>query len=175
MPDTIAYLIVVGLAGAAAITDWRTGRIPNWLTLPPLVAAPAAHFLLSGVAGLAHSVLAIIACGLVPYLLFRKNAIGGGDVKLLAALGGVAGIGIGVEGQLFGFVVAAAYAIARLAWERKLWTLLRNAARLLLNTFLPRRMHRHIEPSTLTSVRLGGAILVGTCLAIAARHPALWG
>jgi prepilin peptidase CpaA len=175
LPDTIAHLIVVGLAVAAAITDWRTGRIPNWLTLPPLMAAPAAHFLFSGVAGLAQSVLAIIVCGLAPYLLFRKNAIGGGDVKLLAALGAVAGIDVGLEGQLFGFAVAAIYAVARLAWERKLGALLRNSAYLLFNTFVPRRRRRAIEPSTLTSVRLGGAILVGTCLAIAVRHPGLWG
>ncbi len=30
----------LGLALTAAITDWRRGEIPNWLTLPPLIVAP---------------------------------------------------------------------------------------------------------------------------------------
>ena len=37
-PYLFAFAIVVAAVGA--IYDWRTGHIPNWVTLGPLVAAP---------------------------------------------------------------------------------------------------------------------------------------
>src|SRR5687767_10166147 len=109
MTDAIPYAVAVGLAAAAAITDWRTGRIPNWLTLPPLVAAPVAYVAAAGLDGLLPSLLGMLVCGAPPYILFRRGAMGGGDVKLLAAVGAVAGISVGLEGQLLGLVIASLY------------------------------------------------------------------
>ena len=112
MSDAIPFAVAVGLAATAAITDWRSGRIPNWLTLPPLMVAPAAYLILLGVEGLVFSLLGAFACGAAPYLLFRRGALGGGDVKLLTAIGALVGVMVGLEGQLLGFVIAACYAIA---------------------------------------------------------------
>ena len=71
------------VAAIAAIIDWRTGEIPNWLTLGPLVIAPLAY---GAVALLARrngcrgsqlvgtAVLGVFVCSLVPLLLYRQNA-----------------------------------------------------------------------------------------------------
>jgi prepilin peptidase CpaA len=72
---------------AAAVSDFRTRRVPNWLTLPAALGGLAFHTLAPQGWGLTTS-LAGMALGfallLVPFLL---GGGGMGDVKLLAALG----------------------------------------------------------------------------------------
>ncbi len=161
--------IAVGLAAAAAITDWRDGIIPNWLTIPPLVAAPVAYLALFGLHVALASLIGALVCGAGPYILFRRDAIGGGDVKLLAAVGAVAGVAVGLEGQLFGFVMAALWALVITAVRGGLFTMLANALFLAINPILPARWRREIVPQEMTSLRLGGFILAGLCLSITLR------
>lgn len=81
----IAAVVVATLA--AASTDVRSRRIPNWLTVPIFVLGLLYHTLVGGLAGLGNS-LAGFAVGLglllVPWLL---GGGGAGDVKLMAAVG----------------------------------------------------------------------------------------
>ncbi|RMH36660.1 MAG: hypothetical protein D6689_22015, partial [Deltaproteobacteria bacterium] len=150
-----------------------TGHIPNALTLPPLAIGPLVHGLFGGWQAAALSLAAAVACGLLPYAMFRKGAAGGGDVKLLAALGALGGIGIGLEAQLFGFAVAAIASLVKLAWHGQLWRTFANAARLAVNPVLPGRLRRPIAPEAMATIRLGVPILAGTALAVWVRLPLL--
>src|SRR5262245_61584473 len=102
-PYFLAFAVAV--AAIAAWFDWRTGHIPNWLTLGPLGGAIVAHFVLAAASGRSSfaleaagfSVLGALTCALVPVLLFRVGAMGGGDVKLLAAIGAMCRPLVGVE------------------------------------------------------------------------------
>jgi prepilin peptidase CpaA len=86
--------LVVALIGCA--TDLRTRRIPNVLTFSAATAAVVFHGIDRGLAGVGHSV-AGFAVGLVLFLpLFALRGLGGGDVKLLAALGAWIGPGAAV-------------------------------------------------------------------------------
>ena len=89
--DILVPSLMIAVAATAAATDARSGLIPNWITLPPLLAALVLHFVTQGAGGLALSLAGALVCGLVPYLLFRQGTMGGGDVKLLAALGALGG------------------------------------------------------------------------------------
>jgi len=171
------------LATAAAVTaiggyyDYRTGHIPNWITLGPLALAPIAHFVLGTLQGGARlgleaagfSVLGAFACALVPLFLYRSNAIGGGDVKMLAALGAICRPMVGVEAEFYAFIAAALFAPARLAWEGKLFKTLGNAFMLVANPLLPKDKRRPIGPEAMTSLRFGPAIFAGA-LAAAILH-----
>src|SRR5688572_13604449 len=121
VPYFLGFAVLV--AAVAAAFDWRTGNIPNWLTLGPLCAAPVAHagyhLAIGRSAEALHaagfSVLGAAVCGVVPWLFFRQGAIGGGDVKLLAALGAICRPMLGLELQFYAYIAAAVFAPARLA------------------------------------------------------------
>ncbi len=90
-----AYLVLIGIAAAAAVIDLRTGLVPNRLTYPAILTGliywPAAAGLADGwsAVGLASAAawIAMLA-GLVPMaILVTSGGLGGGDMKLMAAVG----------------------------------------------------------------------------------------
>jgi prepilin peptidase CpaA len=165
--DLIIPIAMLLVAAAAAATDARTGLIPNGLTLPPLFAALLLHLIFQGAGGLLFSLAGALVTGLIPYLLFRAGSMGGGDVKLLAALGAIAGPRVGLEVELLGMVVAAAYAIVVLAYRGGLGRTLLGSLWLVLNVFLPADRRRTISPAEMTPLRLGIPLFLGTVASVA--------
>jgi prepilin peptidase CpaA len=88
MPAVYVFAgLVAGFMSLCAITDYRTRRIPNWLTMPAAIVGLVYSSLAPGGIGLAAS-LAGFAVGLSLLLLPWLLGGGGmGDVKMLAALG----------------------------------------------------------------------------------------
>jgi prepilin peptidase CpaA len=87
IPTYILAACVAGFTLAAAVIDFRTKKIPNWLTVPSAIAALIFHLVSGGGTGLLLA-LAGFAVGFA--LLILPWILGGGgmgDVKLLAALG----------------------------------------------------------------------------------------
>ena len=85
---TVVFVLTVGAAG---ILDLRTRRIPNRLTVGSLLLA----LVLNAVAGLGALSDALMGAGLglaVGVLLFAARALGGGDGKLLVAVGAYLGL-----------------------------------------------------------------------------------
>jgi len=167
------YLAALVVAGLAAWTDWRTGEIPNWLSLGPVLLAPIAHIVASKAMGEetstallegGFSVCGALLCALIPLLLYSKDAIGGGDVKLFAALGALCMPRAGVELQMYSFFAAALIAPARLAYDGKLFRTLRNSLLLMVNPFLPKSKKRTVEVEMMSWLRLGPAILIGVAI-----------
>lgn len=163
------------LALVAALVDLRTGHIPNPLTLGGLalgatlqVCARVLHDQASQ--GLSAMLLAralgsvalgVLVCGLVPYFLFVRGAMGGGDVKLLAAIGAVLGPVFGLETELYAFVIMALYAPAQLAFQGRLLRTVGNSLALLTNPLRPKHKRLEVTPELLTSLRFGPAVFAG--------------
>lgn len=172
VPYFLAFAVLV--TAIAAWFDWRTGEIPDWVSLGPLVVAPIAHFAVyvatghsqEAIQAAGFSVLGAAACALVPMALFRAGAIGGGDVKLLAAIGAICRPMVGIEAEFYGILAAAIIiAPARLAYEGKLLRVLGNTVSLALNPFRPKDKRKELTPEMMTQMRFGPAIFVGTCIA----------
>jgi prepilin peptidase CpaA len=169
----------------AAVIDFRTGHIPNRLVGYGAALGVAVHFgvhalllrqpeqswlELAGAAS-ANVVMGVLACGTVPLLLYRVGAMGGGDVKLLAAVGAWGGPVLGLQIEMYAFVCAAVYAPARLAYQGQLLRLIGNSAILLTNPFRPKASRKEIPQALLTELRFGPAIFVGAALVALVR----WG
>lgn len=173
-------LLFTALCGAV---DYRTSHIPNRLVAFGALAGVVTHFGvhllllrqpgegLGEVIGSAAVNIAVglLGCSTVPLLLYRVGAMGGGDVKLLAACGVWAGPIIGLQVELYAFVAAAIYAPARLAYQGQLLRLLGNSAVLLRNPFLPKEKRRVVPEALLTELRFGPAVFVGTALVALVR------
>lgn len=167
-------LAAVLVAALAAWFDWRTGEIPNWLSFGPLALAPFAHagFGLAregwGAAGqgFGFSILGVITCGAIPIFLYRSGAIGGGDVKLLGAMGAILRPMIGIEMEMYSFIVAALYAPVWLAYEGKLLKTLGNTLLLVRNVFVPKDKRRELTTEMMSELRFGPSIFVATLIAL---------
>jgi prepilin peptidase CpaA len=164
--DFLIPTAMILVAAAAAVSDARTGTIPNWLTLPPLCAALLLYLITQGAGGLLYSLAGALVCGLVPYIMFRAGSMGGGDVKLLAALGALAGPQAGLEVELLGMSIAAAYALILLARRGQLGKTLVSTLWLALNIFLPPNRRRQIQADEMTPLRLGVPLFLGTVAAL---------
>lgn len=84
-------IILIAAVFSAAVFDYRSRRVPNFLTIPAVVVGVAAGFLQGGLAGISVSALGLalgIAFLSVPYAM---GGIGAGDVKLLGAIGAIKG------------------------------------------------------------------------------------
>lgn len=87
MPGKIDAALAVTLTCAIAVfTDLRARKIPNWLTVTSLLLGVAFTDWLHAIGGVAVGLAAFIPFFIVGWL-------GGGDVKLLMALGAWGGRG----------------------------------------------------------------------------------
>jgi prepilin peptidase CpaA len=174
----MSFLLLLGLAVCvlAAVSDLWRGTIPNALTYPLLVVSPLLHGGLAwangqsltaalGAAGLSLAGLAL--CSAVPLVMWWKGAIGGGDVKLFAAIGALLGPNVGFEAQLYVFVLAALIAPAKLAYDGALWRSLRNIGSLLLNVVRKKQHRTAIEPVLVSWFRLGPCFALGCAVELA--------
>ncbi len=153
--------VAVALAAAATFTDLRGGKIPNWLTFGGTAVAFGLGAL-QGRAGLVAAGLGWVIAGLVPAVMHYRTAgraIGGGDVKLFAALGALLGPTRGLEVQLYSYLLLCVFALGWLLYQRRLGSVLRASWRLFCGKKPPAG-----SAHSFTELRLGPAIGLATLL-----------
>jgi prepilin peptidase CpaA len=123
------------LAAAAGWTDWRSRRIPNWLTVPALLLGIAVNAIFGRWAGAKDSLLGL-ALGLgvmLPFVLVR--ALGAGDLKLVSALGAILGPGRLLAVLFVAVLVAGVMAVILIIWKKRVRQTGRNILRILASLF----------------------------------------
>jgi prepilin peptidase CpaA len=104
-------------AGIGSVYDVRAARIPNALTGPSVLLGMMLHLACGGWSDLAHALLAGVIGGGVFLVFFLVGGMGAGDVKLMAAVGCLAGLGslstIMIATVLVGGVLALLIAASR--------------------------------------------------------------
>jgi prepilin peptidase CpaA len=128
-----AVSVLCGLMAAiAAVTDWRSRRIPNWLTAPGALVGLAANTAAYGWLGAKSSLLGL-ALGLallLPFVLIR--VLGAGDWKLAGAVGSFLGPRQLIGVLIIAMLVAGVMAMALIIYKRRVGESIRNIGKLLL-------------------------------------------
>lgn len=123
--------VYFGLLGVvlivAAVSDLRHGIVPNRLTVPAMLLGLLLHgtegLIQQGLTGMGHELIqafAALLAGLIPMaLLFLAGGLGGGDVKLVGAVGAITSSWQCVLAAAFyGFVLAAVIAVVLMVRHR---------------------------------------------------------
>ena len=170
-PYFLGFAVLV--TALAAWSDLRRWEMPNAVTLGPLLIAPVAHAVVNGLAfrtlgaaaqGAGFSVSGALLCLLVPAGIrwADPDGVGGGDMKLFAALGAILRPLLGIEAEFYACLAACVIAFGQLAYQGKLLHVLGNTLTLAINPFLPRAKRRDIPREMLTRTRFGPGIFAGT-------------
>jgi len=170
--DSVSWWLTVFVVVAAAVIDIRSRRIPNWLSLPYLVAGVAVSAYWGGITGVGSSIAGIGLATVVVGILWYLRGMGMGDLKLLAAVGAWVG-----PGQLLLALVATGIAGGFLALGYALWhgsvgRALDGTAELILR--LPEkgfRPHRTITLDNADALKMpyAPAIAIGTIFSFFAK------
>lgn len=115
----VSAWIFGGIGAVAAFTDYRSGKIYNWLTLPAIVLGLALAAVFQGWYGLGQAVMGLGVAGALFLPLFATGVLGGGDVKLMMAMGTVLGPNRMIELAGVSMAIAAAGAVALLIKHRR--------------------------------------------------------
>lgn len=162
------WVAVLVLAGMAAWVDWRSRRIPNWLTVAGAAFGFALNSFLWGWNGAKSSLggLLLVLVLLLPFVALR--GLGAGDWKLMGALGAMVGV-MQVFGMLLATVlIAGLMAIVQITLRKRWRASLGNLGQLAKGIFVFRlRPHPVIslDNPTLLTLPFGVAagIAVGVC------------
>jgi prepilin peptidase CpaA len=120
--------VLLILVFAAAVFDVRFRRIPNWLTVGGAVAGVALNTAIGRPeAGLAFALEGLALGFGLYFILYALHAMGAGDVKLMAAVGALAGpanwFGIFIASALAGGIVALLLVVVRGRVKSTFWNM----------------------------------------------------
>ena len=121
IPGAIAFAGLCVVTAIAARTDLRTQRVPNRLTYVAMLGALVFWTIIGafdgGLAGAWHGWLAAfggLLAGLIPYmiLVFVFGGLGGGDAKLMGAVGAISASWVCVVStSIYAMIVALCMAV----------------------------------------------------------------
>ena len=169
IPYTQAGIALL-LAGAAGFIDLHTGRIPNRLTLAGMGVGLALGAIVGGPRGALLALAAALVTATIPLLLFKFNAMGGGDVKLLAGLGALLGAGVGLEIEILAFFLGVVYGVGIWVKNGQLKAGLGQVLGLVVPPiFLKKSSHRSALAIRSTEIRFGPSIALATLAVVAFR------
>jgi prepilin peptidase CpaA len=129
----LVSVLTFAVAAAGCATDLKSRRIPNWLTGGAATMALLYHLWTGGPSALLLSLAGLLVGGAIFFLPFALGGLGGGDVKLLAALGAWAGPTDALWIALYSGVAGGLLAIVTAVGSGYLRTAMRNVSRLLVH------------------------------------------
>lgn len=164
--NPIAFGLLAVVLLIAAVTDFRHGKIYNWLTLPAMLVG-LVYWLIVGLLGHDKGIgasLIGLACGLIPFgFLALRGWLGGGDAKLMGAVGALSASWDCVLGAAFyGMLVAMAMAIVIMIHHGLIKQTLSRIFGAILSTAM--RVKPDLENEKHT-VAFGAAVAIGGLIA----------
>lgn len=148
-----------------AVTDIRSARLPNRLTYSALIAALVLRTGLLGWAGFKSGAIGIAIAGGLFCVLYVLGAMGGGDMKMMAAVGAWVGSTHIVTVLLAIALAGGVLALVSMVFSKNVIQTVRNTVRLILYRFtsgLQPHPEMNVQAPGSRRVPFGVAIAMGT-------------
>lgn len=162
LPIPVQYILAAVVLIAAG-SDIRSRNIPNWLTLGGVVAGLAIHPYLTGWAGLKFSASGLGLAALIFLPLFILRWLGGGDVKLMAAAGALAGASNLLIIFIMDAILGGAVALVAVLLKGRAGKTLRNIGRMIAALFrgkAPYEENQELEAGSEKSMGMPRAVTI---------------
>ena len=169
-PVTFSDLILLVLLGTSGYTDIRRQKIYNACTLPALALGLIWNTAFFGLAGARSSVTGFLLGFGIFFLIYLWGGIGGGDVKLMGAIGAIAGYPFIIPAILYSILIGGAIALIELVWQKRLLRSIKNIFLTLFTFFIPKLNTVPLDPAESLKVPYGLAISAGTLWAWVESH-----
>jgi prepilin peptidase CpaA len=180
--DRVVEVLVVLLMVVAAVYDIRFRRIPNRLVFPALLAGFVVNAGFGGWAGgwsgfwagLGHAGLGFAVAVAVYMPLYALHGMGGGDVKLAAALGAFVGWRLWVGILIFTGLIGGVLAVLLLIKSGRFRKTVRNTVYILwemVHMRAPHQRNRDLDIASPTAFTLphGAVMALGTLTLVGLR------
>lgn len=119
--------ILAGVLAVAVVSDIRKRIIPNWLTGLGLVLGIVGNIWFAGLNGLTESLLGLAVGFGVMLPGYLVGGLGGGDVKLMAAIGSMVGPDALLNSWIGSVLVGGVVSLCLMVYHRRLVVTLRLA------------------------------------------------
>jgi prepilin peptidase CpaA len=169
----LIWSLALLLTLTAAVLDWRTRRIPNWLTVSGLALGIAVRSLLSGWSG-AKS--ALEGAGLALFLLLPLvllRALGAGDWKLMSGVGALLGPTLFLFVLLGSILASGLMGTVQMIQTKRVKTTLLNMI-VLVRGFATFGFQKHpkisLDNPDLLKLPFGVAVAAATIICFVAAH-----
>lgn len=162
---SIYAVLLVLLIILAAFIDIYKKIIPNWLTYPALFLGLVFGLLPDAGPTIVHSLQGLAIAFFPALLLFVLNSLGGGDVKLLSAIGAWVGFPLIVDVLVYSTIAGTAIGLTLIIWKGQFWLLIKEF-------FIKIFTRKNSKAMTINKLRIpfGAAIALGTGWALFLPH-----
>lgn len=170
--EIFTLIILLFVVCASAYTDLKFRKILNIITIPGILLGLALgfmadfpHILLNRLFGFG------IGFGLF-LLMFLSGYMGGGDVKLVGAIGALTGYPFIVDAIFFGILAGGSYAVVFLLLRGKLWQNLKSVFLFIFGFIAPWRQTHSLKHEDSLKIPYGLCISLGTVTALVVHRAA---
>ncbi|KKO51170.1 A24 family peptidase [Paenibacillus sp. DMB20] len=125
---TVAYAMCAAFLAAALITDLRSMKIPNWITIPAMVLGMAYFGLTGGAEGLLYSLKGMAGGFFAVLLMYFVGAVGAGDVKLFGGIGAWCGLWFTLHAVFYSVLCAGVIGLVILIRRRETFKRMKRMA-----------------------------------------------
>ncbi|NCC24999.1 MAG: prepilin peptidase [Deltaproteobacteria bacterium] len=148
---TIQHGLLALTLAVSVYTDIRYGKVFNVIVLPGMLFGLVSGMVVGGWPDLWASCLGLLVGGGLLFLPFLFGIMGGGDVKLAAAIGSLGGMLFVLETVAYAFVLGAGVALAIRFFQGRLGDLFKECWHILFGFILnlPGPIHKtnHLGPA----------------------------
>ncbi len=152
-----------------AITDVMYGKIFNKITYPAVLLGLIVNAML-GMKSFQSSVIGMLVAFILFLIVFMIGGLGGGDVKLMAAIGAIKGYPFVMYAAFYSALVGGLMSIAIMIWKGKFLRGMRNIFRVIFSyvfSFIfPGMKPLSLSPEESEKIPFGFAICLGTLWAV---------